>query len=137
MAILPSTGRDSRGGYLWPVLTDYHLHLRPDEVGSAEEYFTQENVERYLAAAEEQGIAELGVSEHVYRFKEALELWQHPYWSGQAKDDLAADLFGDPLEIWRRWAGDVDGRQLDAGHHMAEEIPEELAGALRSFMVTT
>ncbi len=23
------------------MLTDYHLHLRPDEVGSAEEYFTQ------------------------------------------------------------------------------------------------
>lgn len=25
------------------VLTDYHLHLRPDEVGSAEEYFTHES----------------------------------------------------------------------------------------------
>jgi histidinol-phosphatase (PHP family) len=72
------------------VLTDYHLHLRPDEVGEAEEFFTQENVDRYLAAAEEQGIEELGVSEHVYRFKEALELWEHPYWRDQAKDDLAA-----------------------------------------------
>jgi len=72
------------------VLTDYHLHLRPDEVGTAEEYFTQENADRYLAAAEEQGIEELGVSEHVYRFKEALELWDHPYWRDQAKDDLSA-----------------------------------------------
>jgi histidinol-phosphatase (PHP family) len=72
------------------VLTDYHLHLRPDEVGRAEEYFTQENAERYLAAAEEQGISELGVSEHVYRFKEALELWDHPYWHDQAVDDLGA-----------------------------------------------
>ena len=72
------------------MLTDYHLHLRPDEVGKAEEYFTQENAERYLAAAEEQGIEELGVSEHVYRFKEALELWGHPYWHDQAEDDLAA-----------------------------------------------
>jgi histidinol-phosphatase (PHP family) len=70
------------------VLTDYHLHLRPDEVGEAEGYFTQENAERYLAAAEEQGIEELGVSEHVYRFKEALELWGHPYWRDQAVDDL-------------------------------------------------
>ena len=52
----------------------------PDEVGKATEYFTHENVERYLAAAEEQGIEELGVSEHIYRFKEALELWGHPYW---------------------------------------------------------
>ncbi len=72
------------------MLTDYHLHLRPDEVGAAEQYFTQENVDRYLAAAEEQGIEELGVSEHIYRFKEALELWGHPYWHDQAEDDLAA-----------------------------------------------
>lgn len=72
------------------MLTDYHLHLRPDEAGSASEYFSQENAERYLAAAEEQGIDELGVSEHIYRFKEALELWGHPYWHDQAVDDLAA-----------------------------------------------
>jgi histidinol-phosphatase (PHP family) len=72
------------------VLTDYHLHLRPDEVGSAKEYFTAENVDRYVAAAEEQGIDELGVSEHIYRFKEALELWGHTYWHDQAQDDLAA-----------------------------------------------
>ena len=62
MTTLASTDRDSRGGYRWRVLTDYHLHLRPDEVGSAQDYFTQENAERYLAAAEEQGIDELGVS---------------------------------------------------------------------------
>jgi histidinol-phosphatase (PHP family) len=72
------------------VLTDYHLHLRPDEVGEAEDYFTEENAQRYLAAAEEQGIPELGVSEHIYRFKEALELWGHPYWHDQAVDDLGA-----------------------------------------------
>ena len=90
MTTLASTDRDSRGGYRWRVLTDYHLHLRPDEVGSAQDYFTQENAERYLAAAEEQGIDELGVSEHIYRFKEALELWGHPSWHDQAVDDLAA-----------------------------------------------
>jgi histidinol-phosphatase (PHP family) len=70
------------------VLTDYHLHLRPDETGAAEDYFTEENVDRYLAAAEEHGISELGVSEHVYRFTQALEVWSHPYWEGQARDDL-------------------------------------------------
>ena len=72
------------------MLTDYHLHLRPDEIGTAEEYFTEENVARYLAAAEEHGIDELGVSEHVYRFEQALEVWTHPYWEGQARDDLNA-----------------------------------------------
>jgi histidinol-phosphatase (PHP family) len=73
------------------VLTDYHLHLRPDEEGTeAERYFTAENVDRYLAAAEEHGIEELGVSEHVYRFRQALDVWRHPFWEEQARDDLDA-----------------------------------------------
>jgi len=72
------------------VLTDYHLHLRTDDVGKAEDAFTQANVARYLEAAEAKGIAELGVSEHLYRFTEALELWRHPYWESQARDDLDA-----------------------------------------------
>jgi histidinol-phosphatase (PHP family) len=70
------------------MLTDYHLHLRPDDTGEAGEHFTEQNVDRYLAAAEEHGIDELGVSEHVYRFTQALEIWRHPYWEGQARDDL-------------------------------------------------
>ncbi len=72
------------------MLTDYHLHLRPDDVGTADEHFTDENVRRYLDAAEEAGIGELGVSEHIYRFTAALELWQHDFWREQARDDLDA-----------------------------------------------
>jgi len=71
------------------VLTDYHLHLRTDDLdASAAEHFTRANVERYRAAASERGIAELGVSEHVYRFRQALEVWQHPFWRVYAHDDL-------------------------------------------------
>jgi len=73
------------------MLTDYHLHLRPDEPGTtAERYFTAENVERYREAAAAAGVGELGVSEHVYRFTQALELWRHPFWVEQACDDLDA-----------------------------------------------
>ncbi len=73
------------------MLTDYHLHLRPDEQGTPpERYFTAENVERYLEAAATAGIEELGVSEHVHRFRQALELWRHPFWEEQAVDDLDA-----------------------------------------------
>jgi histidinol-phosphatase (PHP family) len=73
------------------VLTDYHLHLRQDDLGAtAADHFTAENVDRYLAAAEEHGIGELGVSEHVYRFAQALEVWDHPFWREQARDDLDA-----------------------------------------------
>lgn len=71
------------------MLTDYHLHLRPDDLdATASEHFSEENVDRYLAAAEEHGIEELGVSEHVYRFAQALNVWDHPFWREQAKDDL-------------------------------------------------
>jgi histidinol-phosphatase (PHP family) len=73
------------------VLTDYHLHLRPDEDGTAaERYFTAENVDSYRGAAAAAGIDELGVSEHVYRFRQALDLWRHPFWEEQAIDDLDA-----------------------------------------------
>jgi histidinol-phosphatase (PHP family) len=75
---------------LLAVLTDYHVHLREDSDPrpSSEEAFTEANVERYVEAASKAGIEELGCSEHVYRFAEALEIWQHPFWEGQARDDL-------------------------------------------------
>jgi len=73
------------------VLTDYHLHLRPDEDDTPpQRYFTAENVDRYLAAALAAGVGELGVSEHVYRFTQSLELWRHPFWVQSARDDLDA-----------------------------------------------
>jgi histidinol-phosphatase (PHP family) len=73
------------------MLTDYHLHLRPDGAeASAADHFTAANAELYLAAARGAGIAELGVSEHVYRFRQALEVWRHPFWVEQATDDLDA-----------------------------------------------
>jgi histidinol-phosphatase (PHP family) len=72
------------------MLTDYHLHLRPDDTGEANDYFSVQNVDRYLASAEEHDIDELGVSEHVYRFTQALEIWDHPYWESSALDDLDA-----------------------------------------------
>ena len=56
------------------MLTDYHVHLRPDDVeATAARYLTAANAERYRTVASERGIAELGVAEHVYRFTEALE----------------------------------------------------------------
>jgi histidinol-phosphatase (PHP family) len=65
--------------------------MRPDEPDTPpERYFTEQNVDRYREAAEAAGIAELGVSEHIHRFLQALELWRHPFWEEQARDDLDA-----------------------------------------------
>jgi histidinol-phosphatase (PHP family) len=71
------------------MLTDYHVHLRPDTAGTtAEQYFTADNAERYRETAAERGIEELGVAEHVYRFTAALDVWQHPLWVENAHDDI-------------------------------------------------
>ena len=71
------------------MLTDYHVHLRPDEDDStAARYFTQANVDRYREAAEERGIEELGVAEHIHRFVQSLDVWTHPWYRHWAKDDL-------------------------------------------------
>jgi histidinol-phosphatase (PHP family) len=73
------------------LLTDYHVHLRPDSrENTAERFFTAANAERYRERADELGIAELGVSEHIYRFSAALEIWEHPFWRRYAQDDLDA-----------------------------------------------
>ena len=71
------------------MLTDYHVHLRPDaRENRPSQFFTAANAERYRTVAEERGIAELGVSEHVYRFTEALTVYDHPFWRLEATDDL-------------------------------------------------
>jgi histidinol-phosphatase (PHP family) len=71
------------------MLTDYHVHLRPDDPDTdADRYFTADNAERYRTVAAERGIAELGVSEHVYRFRQALEVWDHELWRQSATDDI-------------------------------------------------
>jgi histidinol-phosphatase (PHP family) len=73
------------------VLTDLHVHLRPDDLdATAAEHFTPANAERYREVAAERGVAVLGVSEHVHRFRQALSVWDHPFWAANAVDDLDA-----------------------------------------------
>jgi histidinol-phosphatase (PHP family) len=73
------------------MLTDYHTHLRPDTTDAgAASYFTESNLLRYLQVANERGIGELGFSEHVYRFREALDIWRHSFWEQYAVDELDA-----------------------------------------------
>ena len=71
------------------MLTDYHVHLRPDGPEHvAEQAFTSANAERYQEVAAERGVEALGVSEHIHRFTQALEVWQHPWWRRWARDDV-------------------------------------------------
>jgi haloacetate dehalogenase len=53
-----------------------------------------------------------------------------------SKDDVSELYDDDVLAVWRPWAPDVTGFALDTGHHMTEERPQELAGALITFLRT-
>lgn len=71
------------------VITDYHLHLRGDDLAArAEDHFNAENIARYVEAAAAAGVTDLGCAEHMYRFTEALTVWRHPFWDEWAIDDL-------------------------------------------------
>jgi haloacetate dehalogenase len=52
-------------------------------------------------------------------------------WS--TRDDME-HLYGDPLDVWRPWAPNLRGGAIDSGHHMAEENPTDLTGALIDFL---
>jgi haloacetate dehalogenase len=43
-------------------------------------------------------------------------------------------LYGDVLAIWREWADDVRGREVDATHFLAEDRPESVAAELTAFL---
>jgi haloacetate dehalogenase len=49
------------------------------------------------------------------------------------KDDLE-ELYGNVLEVWKPWTTELKGAGINAGHHVAEEAPVELAAALRAFI---
>jgi len=58
------------------VIVDYHMHLRaPDESLD----HSVEAVERFVEAAAERGVDEIGFTEHVYYFEETRSLWSVPY----------------------------------------------------------
>ena len=73
------------------MLTDYHVHLRPDDRDATpDQFFTPANAERYRETAAYRGIQELGVAEHIYRFTAAQDVWKHPLWLDYGRDDIDA-----------------------------------------------
>jgi haloacetate dehalogenase len=47
------------------------------------------------------------------------------------------DSHGDPKRIWEPWVvSPLSSAAIHSGHHEAEQAPDELARALRDFLVT-
>jgi haloacetate dehalogenase len=50
------------------------------------------------------------------------------------QQDWGAQLGYDAAAVWKAWAPDLDHRLTKAGHFMAEEAPDEIAGAIRDLL---
>ncbi|HEU5271422.1 MAG TPA: alpha/beta hydrolase, partial [Jatrophihabitans sp.] len=56
-----------------------------------------------------------------------------PVLLGWSTEDDLVELYGDLPAVWRNWADDLRCVPIHSGHHMAEQAPDELAGALAGF----
>jgi len=95
------------------VILDYHMHLRdPDE----RVVHSLEAVERFVTAAAERGVDEIGFSEHVYYFRQTRRVWALDYQTERCVYDLDAYVEvvleakrqGMPVKLaWREIAPDL------------------------------
>ena len=74
------------------MLVDYHCHLAPDDELLGPSWMTAEWIARYAEAARAAGIAELALTEHCHRFRQAAGISGHPFWNETAHADLDAYL---------------------------------------------
>jgi histidinol-phosphatase (PHP family) len=72
------------------MIVDYHMHLRESSGGQPNRDYTASRVEEYVEQARAAGVDEVGVTEHVYRFRQTESLWEIPWMSERSVDDLDA-----------------------------------------------
>jgi haloacetate dehalogenase len=58
-------------------------------------------------------------------------------WSGRGPLENWYQDAGGPLALWKRWANDVTGGPVDAGHFFPEEMPQATAKQLANFCTVT
>jgi histidinol-phosphatase (PHP family) len=108
------------------VLVDYHMHLRKPPPGPEAPDHTVGAVERYAEMARKRGVDEIGISEHVYYFRETSRIWDLPYQRARcvhALDDYCEAV----LEARRRGANVKLGLEVDWVPTHADELAELLA----------
>jgi histidinol-phosphatase (PHP family) len=71
------------------MLLDYHMHLAEDDAPLDEPALTMDAIGRYVDAARSRGVAEICMTEHVYRFAATREWFEQPWWREGARNELA------------------------------------------------
>jgi histidinol-phosphatase (PHP family) len=74
------------------VIVDYHLHLRDDRNDIDH---TADAAEKFVERARECGVDEIGLTEHVYYFRQTRECWSRPYQTDRCVYDL--DMYVDAV----------------------------------------
>lgn len=107
------------------MLVDYHMHLRASRSGSEELDHTVEAVERYVDRAQERGVDEIGITEHVYYFRETRGFWALPYQLDRCREGLGRYCEA-VLEAKRRGLPVKLGLEVDWVPERADELAEVL-----------
>jgi histidinol-phosphatase (PHP family) len=85
------------------MLVDYHMHLAADDAPLDEPALALPAIGRYVEAARARGVAEICMTEHVYRFAATRDWFDQPWWRDCARNDV-----GPYVEALRR-ARDDEG----------------------------
>jgi histidinol-phosphatase (PHP family) len=64
------------------------MHLVDDDEPYTDDIFTVERVRAYVDAASRAGVDEIGLTDHVHRFRQARDWFDHPLWQADAVEDL-------------------------------------------------
>ena len=108
------------------VLVDYHLHLRKRDQQREEADHTRSAVERYAEAAVERGVDEIGISEHVYYFRETRDFWELSYQLERCAHSL--DAYCDAILEAKRGGAPVKlALEVDWIPQRADELADVLA----------
>ena len=107
------------------MLVDYHMHLRAPGSASEELDHTAEGVERYVEQARERGVDEIGITEHVYYFRETRDFWTLPYQLERSRTELGRYCDA-VLEAKSRGLPVKLGLEVDWVPERADELAEVL-----------
>ncbi|HSJ72867.1 MAG TPA: histidinol-phosphatase [Miltoncostaeaceae bacterium] len=82
------------------MLTDYHMHLQPDGAGARAAaapaweadggHLSSAWIGRYAERARSRAVSEIAITEHVYRFAQARDWSEDPWWREEATEDANA-----------------------------------------------
>jgi histidinol-phosphatase (PHP family) len=70
------------------VIVDYHMHLRDQSGGEPDRHYSSARVAEYVDRARAAGVDEIGITEHVYRFRQTAALWEIEWMRERSVDDL-------------------------------------------------